>query len=314
MILFSVISLAFCLSVVVVAHGKLFRFDYDYYQEAEGWIKLHQIPATWRDARLRCFREGAALASPETENLRHAMQSVLMNNQAVTCGIFTGIHATYSKGDYNSIDGTPLNRIPINWAPDEPDNADNNEDCLLMLPNGTMADVNCSDVFPYVCYKKKLPNMAVNNCGTVDKSYALDTRTGSCYKFHTEPQTWPRAFSACSGEGGHLAVINSETEAQVLREIYAQHPPGSLPGNFIKHVVHIGHTDWEEHGMWMTIHGQTLKEAGYDKWAGGQPDNSSSQFCGAMFNNGQLDDVWCDRPCPFICEKKPDSLLADDDF
>ncbi|XP_047995246.1 hemolymph lipopolysaccharide-binding protein-like isoform X2 [Leguminivora glycinivorella] len=247
MILLSVVSLAFCLFLAV--HGKLFRFDYDYYQEAEGWMKLHQIPATWRDARLRCFREGAVLASPETEDLRHAMRIIVTNNQGVTCGVFTGIHATYSKGDYYSIDG-----------------------------------------------------------------YALDTRTGSCYKFHTEPQTWPRAFSACSGEGGHLAIINSETEAQVLREIYAQHPPGSLPGNFIKHVVHIGHTDWEEHGMWMTIHGQTLKQAGYDKWSGGQPDNATAQFCGAMFNNGQLDDVWCDRPCPFICEKKPDSLLTEDDY
>lgn len=40
--------------------GKIFRFDYDYYQEADGWMKLHPIPAIWRDARLQCYREGTS--------------------------------------------------------------------------------------------------------------------------------------------------------------------------------------------------------------------------------------------------------------
>lgn len=45
--------------------------------------------------------------------------------------------------------------------------------------------------------------------------YALDIRTGSCYKFHRVPRTWSRAFMTCTAEGGQLAIINSETESTV---------------------------------------------------------------------------------------------------
>lgn len=60
--------------------------------------------------------------------------------------------------------------------------------------------------------------------------------------------------------------------------------------------------------------GSSLTEAGYDHFSEGQPDNTSSgQYCGGMFRSGRLNDVWCHRRGPFICEKSPDSLNADDD-
>ncbi|KAI8435523.1 hypothetical protein MSG28_003819 [Choristoneura fumiferana] len=306
-------------SRVICVDGKQFRFDYQYSQEAEGWFKLHQVPATWNDAWLKCFREGAVLASPEDASMLAAMKT-LTAKLVRSCGVYTGIHATFSKGDYSTIEGTPLSKIPVSWAPNEPDNFENGEDCLVLLPNGTLADVACSEVYPFFCYKKKAKHMFLVGCGTVDNGYTLDTRTGSCYKFHRLPQSWPRAFAACAGEGGHLAIINSDVEAQVIKDLYAKNPDSLMPGAFTKLSSHIGFCDWGERGLWLTIHSQTLQEAGYDKWTSGEPANitdtkhKNGQYCGAVRRPGTLNDVWCDLPTPFICEKAPDSLINDEDL
>jgi hypothetical protein len=76
------------------------------------------------------------------------------------------------------IPGVPLSKIPTVWAPNEPDNYKNNEDCIVMLKNGTFADTPCCDTFPYVCYKKMTTNIVVNDCGTIDdgKPTTLDFR------------------------------------------------------------------------------------------------------------------------------------------
>lgn len=42
---------------IIFTDGE-FRFDYTYSKDAEGWLKLHRVPATFRDAFLRCNFEG----------------------------------------------------------------------------------------------------------------------------------------------------------------------------------------------------------------------------------------------------------------
>lgn len=37
-----------------------------------------------------------------------------------------------------------------------------------MLPEGSFADVKCTETFPYLCYKKVTPGMAMTACGTTD--------------------------------------------------------------------------------------------------------------------------------------------------
>jgi hypothetical protein len=60
---------------------------------------------------------------------------------------------------------------------------------------------------------------------------------------------------ACASEGGHLAIINSDNEANVIRDLFAQNPGSSMLGYFWKDVAFIGFHDWSEHGEWRTIHG-----------------------------------------------------------
>lgn len=85
--------------------------------------------------------------------------------------------------------------------------------------------------------------------------YQFDSRTNSCYKFHTVPRTFSRANFACTAEGGHLVIINSETEAIILKDLFSQYPHSSMIGKFWKDVAFVGISDWDEHGEWRTIHG-----------------------------------------------------------
>ncbi|CAG5031463.1 unnamed protein product [Parnassius apollo] len=301
------------LSIVAVLDGRQFRCDYRFFSEAEGYLKLHRVPANWFEARLRCHLEGGKLASPSTQGLINAMKLLIDGATGdMSCGIFTGIHATFSRGDFHTIEGVPLSKIPHTWAVGEPDNFKDEESCIAMLQDGNVADVNCNEPLPYICYKKNTKTMFMSNCGTTDSEYVFDSRTGSCYKFHTVPRTWSRAYMTCAAEGGYLAIINSETEAQLIKEIFAKHPPASMLGNFWKAAAFVGFHDWNQHGEWLTIHGETLKEAGYDKFSLGEPNNATTgEFCGAVYRSGLFDDLWCENKYAFICEKSPDSLVCE---
>ncbi|KAM3956936.1 uncharacterized protein ACR2FA_009055 [Aphomia sociella] len=311
-----ILSILAVLCYILVAECRPYRFDYTFNQEIDGWVKLHRVPANWNEARLRCHAEGAVLASPINDALLTVMKNTAATNITTHCGIYTGIHSTFYKGVYSSVEGVSLSKIPVPWAPQEPDNYEDSENCLVLLPNGTMADVKCTEVLPYICYKKKTKSLVQTGCGTTDSSYNVEPRTGSCYKFHTECQTWPRAYMTCAAEGGHLAVINSAVEAQALKELYSKIPKNNIHCKY-KEPFLVGFLDWNKDGTWFTIHGETLEEAGFANFSPGQPDNAKigtlGEQCGAMFSNGLLDDIWCDNiVLPFFCEKSPDSLLPDD--
>ncbi|KOB78577.1 C-type lectin [Operophtera brumata] len=199
--------------------NKEFRFDYKFSKMAEGWLKLHQVPATWKEARLRCHAEGNVLASPLTNQLKSAIiDHVREVRGTAPTTIFTGVHASFSKGDYFSIVGVPMLKLPLEWAPGEPDNYLNSESCLVMLTQSN---------------------------GTVE--YNLDARTGSCYKFHRRGLPWSRAYMTCAAEGAHLAIINSAEESQVLKDLYGKNPDNLIfskaPG-----IAAIGFHDWGERG------------------------------------------------------------------
>ncbi|RVE40515.1 hypothetical protein evm_014835 [Chilo suppressalis] len=111
--------------------------DYEYSHEAGGWLKFHREPANFTDAFLRCNAEGSTVASPLTIGLQQAMMK-FANTHPDPHGIFTGSHAVFSKGDFATIEGVPLYKLPVTWAPNQPNNYANNEDCITMLQNGTL--------------------------------------------------------------------------------------------------------------------------------------------------------------------------------
>ncbi|CAB3257648.1 unnamed protein product [Arctia plantaginis] len=289
------IVLIFCCALL-----DALKFSCDYRYTPLGWFKYHEIPATWYDARLQCQFEGGTLASPTTAEMKNIMLESFCKPE-----ILTGIHATFSKGNYHSIDGIPLSSIPHEWAPYEPDNKNNAEQCLTLNSDGKFSDVRCEEPRPYICYRRH-SKVDVTNCGTPDPEYLFSNQTKKCYKFHTNRRTFKRAQFACSAEGGHLVIINSDEELKFINELYAKYPLSKFLGTFGS-TAFIGFHDWDESADWRTLDGHPLQEAGFAKFSPGQPDNATTgEYCGSLLRNGLLNDMLCEIHYPFICEKRPD--------
>ncbi|CAB3222957.1 unnamed protein product [Arctia plantaginis] len=296
------VALVVCFTFI---DGVKFRCDYKY--TYLGWLKYHEIPATWYDARLQCKFEGGILASPTVPGLKTLMLDLFCKPE-----IFTGIHATFSKEQYYSVDGIPLAQIPHEWESNEPDNKNDSERCITLNSNGKFSDARCDEPRPYICFREN-SQADVNVCGTLDSEYHFESSTNKCYKFHTTPRTFARANFVCSAEGGHLAIINSDEESRVIAQVFAKYPASKMIGNFQKDFAFIGFHNWGESADWTTIHGQSIQEAGFAKFTSGQPDNATTgEYCGSVLRNGLLGDLGCENHFAFICEKSPDyPLLCD---
>ncbi|KAJ8709546.1 hypothetical protein PYW08_009550 [Mythimna loreyi] len=300
---FKCFVLTLCLNLIEGA----FRCDYNYIPTSKSWFKHHVMPATWDDARTTCSLEGATLASPITEVLELDMIEIIEKSFTPETEVFTGIHASTPAGAFHTIEGIPFSEIPLTWAPNQPDNKNDKEKCITLNGKGEIADRSCEEPRPFICYSGNV-KAKPNECGNHDPEYFLDKRMNKCYKLHSTPRNFSRAFLACSAEGGHLAIINSDLEAKVLIDLFAKYPAKDMLGNgayFWKEVAFVGFYDWG-FGDWKTIEGQPIMEAGYAKFKSGEPNNSApGEKCGSMYRKGELNDLWCDRPAAFFCEKFP---------
>ncbi|XP_046736230.1 hemolymph lipopolysaccharide-binding protein-like isoform X2 [Diprion similis] len=122
------------------------------------------------------------------------------------------------------------------------------------------------------------------------------------YKLHTRATTWVEARLICQEEGGHLAVINSNAEADAIARVFQK--GGPITGSNYQGDALIGFHDLYRKGEYVTIHGESLEKAGYNLWHSGQPNNlGNNQRCGGICTDGRLNDLWCnDQRFGFICE------------
>ncbi|XP_046751859.1 hemolymph lipopolysaccharide-binding protein-like [Diprion similis] len=113
------------------------------------------------------------------------------------------------------------------------------------------------------------------------------------YKLHSEEVGWNEARITCEKEGGHLAIINSVAERDAILKVIKAKTPTPL-------YVMLGFHDLYQQGQFVTIHGQTLAQAGFNEWAKGEP-NGSGRY-GALHSSGGLDDYGKPPLCPYMCE------------
>ncbi|XP_076235841.1 uncharacterized protein LOC143180179 [Calliopsis andreniformis] len=117
------------------------------------------------------------------------------------------------------------------------------------------------------------------------------------HKLHPRKLKWNQARKACMEEGGHLVILNSEREERILLD--------SMKKENISQAW-LGVHDQFEEADWVTLTGQSLDAAGYDKWSTvwpNQPDNyGGKQNCGVLEKGGGIDDIECDFKFPFFCE------------
>lgn len=103
------------------------------------------------------------------------------------------------------------------------------------------------------------------------------------------------ARKTCEEEGGHLAIINSVAESKAIANVFQK---SGYPGNW----VYIGMHDLYEEGEFVTIHGQSIAEAGFTGWGINEPNGGVTENCGAVDKNGAIVDIQCDINIGFVCE------------
>ncbi|XP_068081623.1 hemolymph lipopolysaccharide-binding protein [Anabrus simplex] len=122
------------------------------------------------------------------------------------------------------------------------------------------------------------------------------------YKLHTTAKQWDAARSSCIDEGADLIVLNSEAEANVVKQFLSRKP--TFQGSVNSALIYAGFNDRATEGKFVTITGATLKEAGYDKWDSGEPNGNTERNYGGVYRNGLLHDVPNEWKLGYICEQQ----------
>ncbi|XP_063529597.1 C-type mannose receptor 2-like [Cydia strobilella] len=285
--------------------------EYEHVREADAWLRLHSVPAAWSDAAVRCQLEDGVLASPTSAAIARAMLNAMDKHKLASNSVFIGATSLFSKVDFKSLDGKDL-ADSLEWASGEPDHAgDEAEDCLTLTGTGTLANISCAKLLPYFCRKTvhncssdgiTSPTVGLRTCND-RPDYKWEPSTGSCYKFHGASKPWRLALATCHTEGGHLAIINNQTESNILKNLY-NHNTDTVTGADEPRHAFIGLRKYDD-GEWATIFGELLAETGFAIWDVSEPSNGDglvNEYCGSMHLNGLLNDASCSWKSPFICE------------
>ncbi|XP_039746854.1 secretory phospholipase A2 receptor-like isoform X2 [Pararge aegeria] len=286
---------------------KFFRKDYVYLEEPKAFYKIHTLHKSWNDAKEKCDMEGAQLFYPDDDDEAIAVIAHWNSTQPFSW-IFIGVSTPNVKEVFETVDGFPVAEVYDRWGPGEPNDAGGIEGCVVMRRDGTLNDDNCAKKFPFIC-KKTLESLEWNNyCNIPDMAYEFNEKLGKCYKFHLNPMNWTDAYKVCDSEQSYLAIINDDKEAEYMTNLTSRAPKDKVEGNYLRGAVHLG---FKNNKGWKTIKGMTLRDSGYSKWGGGQPDGGDKELCGSMFYNGHLNDISCGQNMFFICEHEIDILSTD---
>ncbi|XP_067013912.2 C-type mannose receptor 2 [Anabrus simplex] len=305
-----------------------------------GQYKLYTYGETWDGARRRCAADGAHLAIPnsaaEAAILKQLIQrhSTLPHTKSNDLA-WLGLHDMFNEGIFMSIYGEPMTAVGWDeWDP-LPDNAgwsgsNPGEDCVAFhKTKGKMTDFRCDSVLAFFCESEAgeypppgSPDYSAGAYIGIEQErkpltgkvfrrrpspgYELFAGVGY-YKFHSKSATWDEARKVCRDEGGHLAIINSPQEEQVLIELFKRHK------RLFRHVtnvnfIFIGFHDQISEANYMTLYGEPLTSAGFYTWYANEPNDDGIQIpgedCGVLGFTGGLGDAPCLWMLAYVCEQE----------
>lgn len=70
---------------------------------------------------------------------------------------------------------------------------------------------------------------------------------------HIEPQNWYQAYTTCLSAGGHLSVINNQSEADHIKNMFKQSDSRRIPDNDF---AFLGFSDLLTRHHYRTVHGE----------------------------------------------------------
>uniref|UniRef100_H0YSP9 Macrophage mannose receptor 1 n=1 Tax=Taeniopygia guttata TaxID=59729 RepID=H0YSP9_TAEGU len=282
---------------------------YEYKTTADGWViyedKLYYISkeqVSMERAQEFCRKNSADLAVVNSNSERRFLKRALKENESYwrgSIGYFIGLRVSLDK-KFSWVDGTPVTYVA--WAPNEPNFANNEENCVVMLSgHGLWNDINCGSANNFVCEKH---NSSVNSTfpsplppGGCPQSWIFFNN--KCFKVFasniTTNLTWHAARDVCFNLGGNLATIPNE-QVQAFLFYHLKYAISN---------VWIGMNDINRESTFLWTDGSTVS---YTNWANGAPENQQSYF--DLNEYETLTDDALETDCVFIV--KSDGKWRDD--
>uniref|UniRef100_A0A8C5J7N2 MRC1 protein n=1 Tax=Junco hyemalis TaxID=40217 RepID=A0A8C5J7N2_JUNHY len=302
-------SLPWSLSVCQVQHNWVCQIKQgyliylpEYKTTADGWVtyedKLYYISkeqVSMERAQEFCRKNSADLAVVNSNSERRFLKRRI--------GYFIGLRVSLDK-KFSWVDGTPVTYVA--WAPNEPNFANNEENCVVMLSeHGLWNDINCGSVNKFVCEKH---NSSINSTfpsplapGGCPESWIFFNN--KCFKVFasniTTNLTWHAAQGVCFNLGGNLATIPNE-QVQAFLFYHLKHATTG---------VWIGMNDINRESTFLWADGSTVS---YTNWVNGAPEKQQSYFdyyefettdcVFIMKSDGRWRDDSCDNERGYVCQ------------
>ncbi|XP_068993865.1 macrophage mannose receptor 1-like [Neodiprion pinetum] len=270
------------------------REDYTYFPGVGGY-KLNRVKKTWFDARVACEEDGGHLAVINSPDEAHSIVVLFKQAEEIHGFLdvaFCGFHDLFREGEFLTIHGQSLERAGFDiWHESQPNDIDNTQNCGGVHYGGTFNDLRCEDLYEFIC---ELPdvdeNDAIKNSPSLHfaapcllrgepvterDDYTYFPGVGG-YKFHHVNKTWFDARLVCEEEGGHLVIVNSADEAQAIISVFKR--AKKIHG--FRDVAFCGFHDLFREGEYLTIHGQSLEQAGYAIWNKREPNTQYQYIVG----------------------------------
>ncbi|XP_051465466.1 macrophage mannose receptor 1-like isoform X2 [Apus apus] len=276
---------------------------YAYKTTADGWViyedQLYYISkesVSMERAQEFCRMNSADLAVVNSNSERRFLKRVLKENEkywSESTEYFIGLKLSLDKR-FSWIDGTPVTYVA--WAPNEPNFANNEENCVVMLSeHGLWNDVNCGSPHQFICEKHN---------STIHSTFASSLPPGGCpeswfffnnkcFKIFASDITrnlmWHAARDACINLGGNLATIPNE---QVQAFLF-YHLKDAITD------VWIGMNDINKESEFLWTDGSTVS---YTNWLNGAPEKKQSYY--DYYDAEILTDITMETDCVFIIKSE----------
>ncbi|CAH1781368.1 unnamed protein product [Owenia fusiformis] len=264
----------------------------------------------WTDARENCQQQGGDLASFHNKTEHDTLFKYAIAGEADQ-HFWIGLNNRDSNQGHVWSDGSPVQYT--NWAPNEPNNMNNRENCVEMKwTDGKWNDENCGGKRNWICMlpvgtdpislvTTPAPSAGPpGSCSPDNDDWKL--YGGSCYYVSKggdgETMTWRKAEQFCNKNQAYLASIHTaEEQAFVAGQVRANDV-----GTFGRMWIGLNELDQGKGYQWSD--GSALQ---YTNWADNEPnDQDRTELCVDMWiADGKWNDEHCTVLLPFVCKKLP---------
>uniref|UniRef100_A0A8C3H2D1 Uncharacterized protein n=1 Tax=Corvus moneduloides TaxID=1196302 RepID=A0A8C3H2D1_CORMO len=281
----------------------------EYKTTADGWViykdKLYYFSdeqVSMEKAQEICRKNSADLAVVNSNSERRFLKRSFGSRPA---GYFIGLRVSLDK-TFSWMDGTPVTYVA--WAPNEPNFANNEENCVVMLSeHGLWNDVNCGSANKFVCEKHNSsvhstfasplpPRGCPESWMFFNNKVCQQISSVNCVK----NLTWHSARDVCFKLGGNLASIPNE-EVQAFLFYHLKYATTN---------VWIGMNDINQESTFLWTDGSTVS---YTNWV--HAHHLLTAFCNGcassllqtdcvfiMKSDGKWRDDSCDNKRGYVCQ------------